>query len=205
MDSFPNGKFNLIYADPPWRYKMFSEKGHEKGAEAQYPTMSFDEMAAMRDDVVFATGKDAVLFMWTTWAADPKNGIDHLKQAMDLMNIWGFERKTGGHWSKLTKHGKQAFGTGYIMRSADEPFIIGTIGKPKVKHHSQRNQIFTGNVPDNLNELGIHISSLAREHSRKPDEVPQMLEELFDGPYLELFSRTKRDGWEVWGNEVDKF
>lgn len=205
MNSFPSGQYGVIYVDPPWRYKMYSDKGHDKGAEAQYNTMSFDEMAAMRDDVLFATMPNAVLFMWTTWAADPASGIDHLQQAIDLMKVWGFERKSGGHWSKLTKNGKQAFGTGYIMRSADEPFIIGTIGNPKVKHHSQRNQIFTGDAPDNLHELGIHISSLAREHSRKPDEVPLMLEQLFDGPYLELFSRTQRENWSVWGNETEKF
>lgn len=201
----PLGQFGVIYVDPPWRYKMYSEKGHEKGAEAQYKTMSFEELAAMRDDVLFAAGHNCVLFMWTTWSAKPDAGIDHLQQAMDLMRLWGFQRKSGGHWSKITKHGKQAFGTGYLMRSADEPFLIGTIGEPRVKNNSMRNQIFTGDVPENLHDLGIHITSLAREHSRKPDEVPLMLEELFDGPYLELFSRTQREGWSVWGNETEKF
>lgn len=203
MTPFPKGQFGVICADNPWKYKMYSDKGHAKGAEAQYPTMTFDELAAMRDDILFAAAPNSVLFMWTTWAAD--YGTDHLQQAMDLMRIWGFQRKTGGHWTKLTKHGKQAFGTGYIMRSADEPFIIGTIGEPKIKNHSTRNQIFTGDVPENLCDLGMLIAAQAREHSRKPDEVPIMLENLFDGPYLELFARTTRQGWTSWGNEINKF
>lgn len=202
---FPKGQYGVIYLDPPWRYKMYSDKGHAKGAEAQYPTMTYDEMAAMRDDILFATAPHAVMFMWTTWAADPDKGIDHMQQAFDLMRHYGFQRKTGGDWAKITAHGKQSFGTGYIFRSASEPFIVGTIGNPRIKNHSTRNKLFTGDVPDNLHDLGIHITSLAREHSRKPDEVPLMLEQLFDGPYLELFSRTPRDNWTVWGNETTKF
>lgn len=205
LNHFPRGQYGLIYIDPPWKYRMYSDKGYDKSAEAHYPTMTFEEMAAFRDDILFATGPDAVMFMWTTWGADPETGTDHLKQAMDLMRLYGFERKTGGSWAKITKHGKQGFGTGYILRSSSEPFLIGTIGNPQIKHKSQRGHIFTGDVPDNLHDLGIQINGLAREHSRKPDEVPKMLEELFAGPYLEIFSRTKREGWTVWGNETDKF
>lgn len=182
IPNFPRSKFGVLYVDPPWRYKMYSDKGHAKGAEAQYSTMTFDDLAAMRDDILFASAPDTVLFMWTTWAADPASGIDHLQQSLDLMRLWGFQRKTGGSWAKITKNGKRQCGPGYIFRSSSEPFILGTIGNPRIKNHSQRNQIFTGDVPENLHELGIHISSLAREHSRKPDEVPKMLEELFDGP-----------------------
>lgn len=202
---FPAGQYGVIYVDPPWQYKMYSDKGHAKGAEAQYKTMTFEELAAMRDDILFATAPNAVLFIWTTWAADPENKVDHLQQSLDLMRLWGFERKTGGHWSKSTINGKQAFGPGYIFRSADEPFILGTIGNPRIKNHSTRNQLFTGYVPDNINDLGIHITSIRREHSQKPDEMPVLLENLFDGPYLELFSRTERKNWTVWGDETEKF
>lgn len=202
---FPPGQYGVIYADPPWLYEMYSEKGHEKGAQAHYDCMTFDELAAMRDDVLFAAAPNSVLFMWTTWAADPRTGVDHLQQAMDLMRVWGFARVTGGSWNKTTKHGKQGFGTGYYFRSASEPFIIGVSGSPRVKNHSARNALFTGDLPESLNDIGITISSLAREHSRKPDEMADLLMELFDGPYLELFSRTPREGWTVWGNETDKF
>lgn len=203
--TFPVGQHGLIMADPPWLYSAYSEKGHEKGAHKHYKGMAFEELAAMRDQVLFSAAPDCVLFMWTTWAADPRNGIDHLQQAMDLMKVWGFRRVTGGSWHKTTKHGKQAIGTGYYFRSSSEPFIIGVSGNPKVKNRGIRNALFTGEVPENLNELGICISALAREHSRKPDEMADLLRDLFHGPYLELFARTQRKGWSVWGNETDKF
>lgn len=159
----------------------------------------------MRDDILFASAPDCVLFMWTTWPADPESGTDILQQSLDLMKLWGFQRKTGGVWNKTTVNGKQHFGTGYIMRGSCEPFIIGTRGNPKIKNKNTRNALFTGAVPDDFNDLGISITAKAREHSRKPDEMPVLLQNLFDGPYLELFSRTRRDGWDVWGNEIDKF
>lgn len=204
MQPFPPGQYGVIYADPPWLYEMHSEKGEEKGAQGQYAGMSFDQLAALRDQVLWATAPHAVLFMWTTWAA-LEGGPDFMKQSMDLMRLWGFNRKTGGHWSKLTSTGKQAFGTGYIFRTADEPFILGTIGSPVIKNKSTRNMLYTGDVPEDLSQLGINIHALRREHSRKPDEMADLLTDLFDGPYLELFARTKRPGWEVWGNETDKF
>jgi N6-adenosine-specific RNA methylase IME4 len=205
MNKIPHGQYGVIYADPPWLYQMYSDKGHEKGAHKHYAGMTFEQLAALRDQILFSAGPDCVLFMWTTWAADPTTGIDHLQQAMDLMKIWGFSRFSGGVWNKTTRHGKQGFGTGFHFRSASEPFIIGRAGNPKPRNHATRNSLFTGEVPENLNDIGITISSLAREHSRKPDEMADLLRDLYDGPYLELFSRTKRRGWQVWGNETDKF
>jgi len=201
----PLGQYGLIYADCPWLYKMYSDKGHEKGAHKHYKGMTYEELLTLRDDIIFSAAPDCVLFMWTTWAADPTNKIDHMQQALDLMKAWGFSRVSGGVWNKTTKHGKQGFGTGHYFRSSSEPYIIGVSGNPKVKNHSTRNSLFTGEVPENLNELGINISSLAREHSRKPDEMADLLTDLFEGPFLELFARTKRKGWCVCGDQTDKF
>lgn len=203
MNDFPKGKFGVIYADPPWLFKMHSEKGHAKGP--QYPCMTFDELAALRDQILWAAAPDAVLVMWSSWAADPSTGVDFMQQAMDLGRIWGFARVSGGSWGKTTKNGKQAIGPGYNFRSADEPFLLFKVGSPRVKNHSTRNRFYTGDIPENLNEIGISITAMAREHSRKPDEFAVMLQELFEGPYLELFARTAREGWSVWGNETDKF
>ena len=179
--TFPQGQFGVIYADPPWAYEMYSDKGYGKSPYVHYDCMPHDELLAMRDDVLFATAPDAVCFMWAVW---PK-----LHEAMELMEAWGFTYKTGGAWHKKTKHGKDAFGTGYIMRSATEPFLIGTVGNPNIKNRSTRNL----------------IEDVVREHSRKPDCTYEMIENLFDGAYLELFARNKRDGWEAWGNQTDKF
>lgn len=186
--TFPQGQFGVIHADPAWSYQMYSDKGHGKSPHAHYQCMSMDELKGMRDDILFATAPDAVLFMWAVWPMLP--------DALELMKEWGFQYKTGGAWHKRSKTWlpeceapKSAFGTGYILRSACEPFLIGTRGEPKAKNRSTRNI----------------IEAAVREHSRKPDSTIEMLENLFDGPYLELFARTKREGWSVWGNETDKF
>jgi N6-adenosine-specific RNA methylase IME4 len=190
-------QYGVIYADPAWEQVMYGETGYDKSPQAHYDCMSLDDMKAMRDQILFATGPHCVLFMWAIW--------NMLPQALDLMESWGFSYKTGGNWDKVTVHGKQAFGNGYILRSSSEPFLIGTLGKPARKNRSTRNNFYTGDVPENLHDLGISISSLRRDHSRKPDEMVTLIEDLFDGPYLELFSRTAREGWDVAGNQTEKF
>ena len=186
--NFPSGQYGVIYADPPWSYKMYSDKGHEKSPHSHYDCMTMRELYLLRDDVLFTSAPHSVLFMWAVWPM--------LDKAMELMRYWGFKYKTGGAWHKRSKSWtpenedpKSAFGTGYILRSASEPFLIGTIGNPKIKNNSTRNI----------------IEAAVREHSRKPDETITLIENLFDGPYLELFSRQKRSGWDSWGNETDKF
>jgi N6-adenosine-specific RNA methylase IME4 len=112
-----------------------------------------------------------------------------LPQAFSVMEAWGFQFKTAGHWVKRTKHGKLAFGTGFILRCAGEPFLIGTRGKPK-----------TTRVVRSVVEGPI------REHSRKPDEAFVEAERLMpEAKRIELFSRQARDGWDVWGNQSDKW
>jgi N6-adenosine-specific RNA methylase IME4 len=199
----PHGNFGVIYADMPWLYKMYSKKGEAKSPSSKYPCMTFEEMAALRDEILFSAGPNCVLIMWTTWAADDET--DFLQQAMDLMKLYGFTRKTGGPWMKLTTHGKLGFGTGYIMRSTSELFIVGTLGNPKIKNKKTRNCILSGQVPALLKDFIISIAAKKRDHSRKPDEMYALIEALFDGPYLELFARNKRKGWCSWGNETEKF
>lgn len=193
-------KHGLIYVDPPWKYEMYSPDGEGKSPQIHYDCMALDEMKDMRDDVLFATDDDAVMVMWTTFA--------FLDQAMELMSHWGFKYKTGGPWIKRTRHGKQSFGTGYVLRSSAELFLIGTVGKPKLKPASKntRNIIIEGDFDEDIKQIhSIIVDQKAREHSRKPDKMIELIESLFDGPYLELFARTSRPGWEVWGNETEKF
>lgn len=184
---FPPGQFRLIYADPAWQYEMYGETGYEKSPDKHYDCMSDEELLAMRDDVLFASAPNSVLFMWAVW---PK-----LDFAMRLMEEWGFKYKTGGAWHKKTKHDKTGFGTGYIVRSACEPFLIGTHGDAQILNRSTRNLIEDENL----------IEAKLRGHSRKPDCTYGLIEKLFPGPRLELFARSKRPGWESWGNETEKF
>lgn len=188
LAQFPQAQYNVIYADPPWAYEMFSDKGHGKSPDQHYDCMSYEQLVAMRDDVLFATAPNAVCIMWAVW---PK-----LQDAMHLMREWGFTYKTGGAWHKRStrfkkgmKNPKTAFGTGYIYRSASEPWLLGTIGDPKINSRSVRNL----------------IEAATRGHSRKPIDMYEDIERLFSGPYLELFARNRRKGWDCFGNQVDKF
>lgn len=198
----PAGGFGLIMADPPWSYEMRSDKGYAKAPEAHYRTMPLAEIAALPVEALAAP--DCLLWLW---AVNPK-----LPEALEVVSAWGFTFKTAGTWVKRTARGRDAFGTGYILRSASEPFLIATRGKPKTTR-ATRSMIPTydqGRQP--VSDGGdwpigtITIEALAREHSRKPDEAFRAAEQLMpEARRLELFSRQRREGWTVWGNEVGKF
>lgn len=190
-------QYGVIYADPAWEFELRSKKGEGKSPQRHYDCMSLDELKAMRDDVLFATGPNAVCVMWATFPM--------LREALELLSFWGFEYVTAGAWQKVTKHGKKAFGTGYVLRGSAELFLVGKIGHPKIKNKRTRGALVTGDAPDDLRLLGISIFSALRENSRKPDEMRGLIEELFEGPYLEMFARTTRAGWDSWGNEIHKF
>lgn len=171
--------YSMIVADPPWTFKLRSDKGKRKSAQAQYDCMSLQEIAAL--PVHRLARGDCLLFLWGTWPMLPAQ--------LEVMSRWGFRYITGGAWRKLTTTGKVSMGTGYRLRNSCDPFLIGTIGNPPTK--AQRN-IFDG---------------LRRQHSRKPDEAYAFCERLVPSAArrAELFARERRPGWEAWGNETEKF
>lgn len=189
------GEFDLIMADPPWKFAVRSFKGiTSKSAAGHYDTMSHGQICEL--PVAQLAARDCFLWLWTT---NP-----HLPEALRVMDAWGFTFKTAGTWVKRTKHGKLGFGTGYTLRSANEPFLIGSRGRP-VTTRKVRSAIASGD-PDLLIEAGITIESVSREHSRKPDESFAAAELLMpEARRIELFSRQRRPGWENWGYEADKF
>ena len=176
----PFGGFDLIMADPPWLYETFSEKGHAKAPQAHYTCTPLDWIKSLPVSTLAAD--DCLLWLWAT---NPM-----LPQAFETLAAWGFSFRTAGHWSKRNPEtGKLSFGTGYILRCAGEPFLIGTRGKPKTTRSTRS-----------------VIEGRAREHSRKPDEAFAAAEALMpDARRIELFSRQPRSGWTVWGNETGKF
>lgn len=180
FENLPPLSYDFIMADPPWAYENWSEKGEHKNASAQYDCMSLEDIKAL--PVGQLARADAVLWLWAT------NPL--LPEAFDVLRAWGFSFKTAGHWVKRTKHGKLAFGTGYILRCAGEPFLIGTVGNPKTARNVR--SVIEGPI---------------REHSRKPDEAYQEAEKLMPDALrrADLFSRQVRPGWDAWGNESDKF
>ena len=187
FSAIPSGRYGLIMADPPWLFLNWSKKGERKNASAQYPCAASGEIACL--DLPRIAAPDCILWLWAT---NPM-----LRQAYALLDKWGFEDKTGGHWSKLSKNSvlgeagaKQHFGTGYILRGACEPYLIATRGKPKYESKRVRSCIIAP----------------VREHSRKPDEAYANAAELAgDVPKIEIFSRQRRDGWDAFGDEIDRF
>lgn len=179
IDLRPHGGFDLIMADPPWSFDNFSAMGEAKNAKAHYDCTSIDWIKDLPVEALAAD--DCLLWLWAT---NPM-----LPEAMQVLEAWGFTFKTAGHWVKRTTHGKLAFGTGYILRCAGEPFLIGTRGQPKTTRSTRS-----------------VIEGPLRQHSRKPDEAFHAAEQLMpEAKRLELFSRQQRAGWTVWGNQTGKF
>lgn len=196
--TFPTAQYGVLYADPPWKYEMYSDKGKQRSPDRHYPCMSLDELKSMRDDVIFATAPNSVCIMWATF---PK-----LLEAVELMECWGFQYKTGGPWIKRAGNGNPSMGTGFIVRGASEIFLIGTHGNPKIKNKKTRNLLLTGTWPETVEDIdSVILDSLRREHSRKPDEMYAVIENLFEGAYLELFATQRWAGWDAWGNQIGKF
>lgn len=175
----PFGGFDLIMADPPWRYEMRSEKGEAKSPMAHYDCLSIEDIAQLPISALAAP--NCLLWLWSLNTMLP--------QALRVIEAWGFEYKTAGHWVKTTVNGKLNFGTGYILRGAGEPFLIGTRGAPKTAKNVR--SVVMGRI---------------REHSRKPEEAFAEAEKLMpDARRIEIFSRQKRAGWSNWGHESEKF
>lgn len=170
--------FDVIAADNPWPFALYSDAGNEKSASAQYETMSIEEIAAL--PVGQLARGDCLLLMWATGAILP--------DALMVMAAWGFTFKSEMVWRKTTRHGKVRVGTGYRVRSMHEPVLIGTMGNPL---HKPFPSVFDG---------------LAREHSRKPDSFFSMVERHTPTAFrLDLFSRQTRPGWAAFGRESTKF
>ena len=176
----PNKKYSVIYADPPWDFKNWSYTGEVKNAKIHYPCMSIKDICEI--PVSNIADDDCVLLMWTT---DPM-----LEKSFDVIKSWGFTYKTMGFvWAKTNKTNLGVFqGLGYWTRANPEYCLLATKGKPK-------------RVSNDVNTL---VVSDRREHSRKPDEMYAHIEKLLDGPYIELFARNKKDGWDSWGNQTEK-
>jgi len=184
-----NSKFSVIYADPPWTFKTWSEQGKGRSAEQHYTCMSMQQIREL--PVADLAEDDCSLFLWTT---DPM-----LPQALDLMERWGFNYKTIAFvWAKLNKNAPATLwtpsdfftGMGYWTRANSELCLLATRGKPQRKSANVRRLVVEAR----------------REHSRKPDEVARRIVELMgDVSRIELFARTSRPGWSVWGNEPEKF
>jgi N6-adenosine-specific RNA methylase IME4 len=110
-------------------------------------------------------------------------------EALEVMKRWGFTYKTNIVWYKIRKDGgPDGRGVGFYFRNVTELVLFGVRGHVRT--------LAPGRTQVNV------ISSRKREHSRKPDELYGIIERCSPGPYLELFARHERPGWDHWGNEV---
>lgn len=178
---FPAKKYGVILADPPWLFKTYSAKGEGKSPQRHYPCMKTDDIAALPIESLAAD--DCALFIWATWPM--------IFDAQRVIEGWGF-KYSGLAWEWIKKNpvtGKYAFGGGYGTRKNLEPLLLARRGSPIIKRRDVRDFLYAPR----------------REHSRKPDESSERIESMYDGPYLELFSRETRAGWDSWGNQVGKF
>lgn len=174
--------YSVLLADPPWRYRTWSETNQKKSARQHYELMELDAIKAL--PVAPMCAADCVLFMW---ACNPM-----IPQALEVITAWGFTFKTVAFtWAKQSTTGaKWHMGLGYWTRQNTEQCFLATRGKPKVQAHDVRQLLI----------------SPRREHSRKPDEQYAAIERLTTGNRVELFARHRRDGWDqLYSNQADVF
>ena len=179
MIPFPNKKYNIIYADPAWKFKTYSEKGKKRSPEKHYPCLDIEEIKKL--PIQNLTDKNCYLFMWVTYPT--------LLEGLSVIKEWGFTYKTCAFsWVKRNKKAESFFmGMGYYTRTNNEICILATKGKLKRQSKKVRQIVYEP----------------IREHSRKPDCVRDRIVQLCgDLPRIELFARQKTDGWDYWGNEL---
>ena len=176
MIPFPDKKYSIIYADPPWQYKESWGNG-----QVGYETMNSKDIYAL--PVSEITMDQAHLYLWVT---NP-----FLAEGLEVCKSWGFDYKTLITWIKTYKNGKPEMGMGYYFRSCTEHIIFGVKGKMKCQNKITRNMFYAVN---------------SRNHSQKPNCVKNMIVNCSgDLSRIELFSRQETDGWDSWGNETKKF
>jgi len=177
---FPNKKYDVIYADPPWKY---DENWGNGSNEHTYPTMTIKDIKELPVEKI---SKDkSHLYMWVT------NPFLVDGTGIEVVKSWGFKPKTLLTWRKTYKDGTPEMGMGYYFRSCTEHIIFAVKGDKKCENKTTKNHFDMVN-PRWLDGL----------HSQKPDKFREIIEKCSSGSKIELFARQKTEEWDVWGNEV---
>lgn len=174
-------RYSTIYADPPWRFQNRTGKvAPENKKLTRYETMSLEDIMALPVEQVAAAKSH--LYLWVPNALLP--------DGLAVMKAWGFEYKGNIIWEKVRKDGgPDGRGVGFYFRNVTEILLFGVKGDNFRTLAPARSQV-------NL------IRTQKREHSRKPDEIIPIIESCSPGPFLELFARGNREGWDMWGNQA---
>jgi N6-adenosine-specific RNA methylase IME4 len=176
------GRFGAILADPPWQFQNRTGKmAPEHKRLSRYSTLTLNEIKAIPVAAVAAPASH--LYLWVPNAL--------LAEGLAVMQAWGFTYKSNLVWHKIRKDGGPAGrGVGFYFRNVTELVLFGVRGNLRTLPPGRRQVNF--------------LATQKREHSRKPDELYGIVESCSPGPYLELFARQRREGWEHWGDEVPK-
>jgi N6-adenosine-specific RNA methylase IME4 len=176
--------FHTILADPPWQFTNRTGKvAPEHKRLARYGTMNLDDILALPVREVAA--EPAHLYLWVPNALLP--------EGLRVLEAWGFQYKSNIVWHKVRKDGgPDGRGVGFYFRNTTEIVLFGVKGKNARTLAPGRSQV---NI----------MRTMKREHSRKPDEMYDLVESCSAGPFLELFARGTRPGWTAWGNQAEEY
>ena len=174
------GQFGTILADPPWRFGNRTGKmAPEHKRLSRYSTMTLQQILEL--PVSQLTLPKAHLYLWVPNAL--------ILEGLEVMKRWGFTYKTNIVWFKIRKDGgPDGRGVGFYFRNVTELVLFGVRGGLRTEQPGRR-------------QTNI-VMSRKREHSRKPDQLYDVIESCSPGPYLELFARHHRPGWSQWGDEI---
>ncbi len=176
----PGGPFATVLADPPWRFQNRTGKvAPEHRRLLRYDTMTAKEIAAL--PVAEVTSARSHLYLWVPNAL--------LAEGLMVLEEWGYTYKANLVWHKIRKDGgSDGRGVGFYFRNVTELVLFGVRGAMRT-------------LPPGRTQVNL-LATRKREHSRKPDEQYDVIEQCSPGPYLELFARYPRPGWSVWGAEA---
>lgn len=178
---FRKNFYEVIYADPPW-----PEHGGGKikrGADRHYPLMSVQEIQNLGSDVRALAAPDSFLFLWVT--------NNYLGAGLETVGHWGYRYVTNAVWVK------PSVGLGHYFRGQHELLLLGIRGQPAYSKRPANQGSQAGRK--------VHpsvIQAPKQAHSQKPEAAIDIIQTFSDGPYLELFARRHRMGWDCMGNEV---
>jgi N6-adenosine-specific RNA methylase IME4 len=175
MDPPAIGPYGVVYADPPWQFATYSDRGKGRSAEAHFDCMNLEEIKDL--PVARWAARDAALYLWST--------VPHLELALGVITAWGFRYRSSFAWVK------DRIGTGYWARNRHELLLVGARGSGVCPRYRAIR------LTDSVIEGG------QRQYARKPDAARAIIDRYHPGAHrLELFARESAPGWDAWGDEA---
>lgn len=174
-------RYKTIYADPPWRFQNRTGKvAPEHKRLTRYETMSLEDIKSL--PVNHIADEKSHLYLWVPNALLP--------MGLAVMQTWGFEYKTNLIWEKIRQDGEpDGRGVGFYFRNVTEILLFGI--------HGEKNRT----LPPGRSQVNL-LRAVKKEHSKKPEQFFKIIESCSPAPYLELFARGARRGWDVWGHQA---